>query len=154
MPLGENNRWKRGSMIQPALQAYDGDPSGYTRPPYVHRIAGTRTAWLAREPQTGRCGLEICQIDGAAVEIVVSLGPHLPCDVTLREVRIFMAAECRTRRCSSRQGFRIVLNDVYIAVVLRLRLALRYGIIRQNSRILCSIVKTLLAHLIWHLPRY
>ena len=47
MPLGENIRRKRGSMIQPALQAYVGDPSGYTSPPYVRRIAGIRTARLA-----------------------------------------------------------------------------------------------------------
>ena len=131
-------------MIQPALQAYVGGPSGYTRPPYVHRIAGIRKARLACEPQRGRCGFGSRQIEGAAVDIIVSLGRDLPCDVTLREVRILMAAQCRACRCSPRQGSRIILNDVFIASVLRLRLVLRYGIIRQSSKILCSIMITLL----------
>ena len=74
-------------MIEPALQAYVGDPSGHTRPHYVAAIG---TACLAGEPQRGRYGLGIRQIDRAAEDIVVSLGLDLPCDVTLREVRISM----------------------------------------------------------------
>ena len=47
MPSGEKIRLNWRAMIESALQAYVGDPSGYTSPPYVRRIAGIRTARLA-----------------------------------------------------------------------------------------------------------
>lgn len=47
MPLSEEIHLNRELMIQPVLQAYIGDPSVYTRPHYVHRIASIRIARLA-----------------------------------------------------------------------------------------------------------
>ena len=78
MPLGENIHLNWGAMIQPALQAFVGDSGGFTGPHYVHRITGIKTARPAGEPRRGRCELGIRQMNRAAADSAVSLGPDLP----------------------------------------------------------------------------